>query len=182
VLVPAEHEVDARTLEALERVTGVVDDVALTPRAGHGQQMVVHDEDLEVGGRRELLLDPPVAAAPDLAVVDVRRGRVDGDDRDAVDVEHRAALAEQLLEVDEADVPGVVVARDDDETVALEPVEVLPGLAVLPLEAGGGEVARADHDVGPEVVDLGDRALHELGHEVRVAAVDVRDVRDREAP
>ena len=75
-----EDEVDARALEALDRVAGVVDDVALAPGARHGQQMVVEDEDAQVGRLRELLLDPAVAAAADLAVVEVGLRRVDRDD------------------------------------------------------------------------------------------------------
>ena len=78
---PAEDEVDARALEALERVARVVDDVPLAARARHRQQVVVEDEDAQVGLGRELLLDPPVAAAADLPVVEVGLGRVDGDDR-----------------------------------------------------------------------------------------------------
>ena len=45
---------------------------------------MVQHEDLSRTPRGELLLDPAVAAAPDLAVVEVRLGRVDGDDRDPV--------------------------------------------------------------------------------------------------
>ena len=111
MLVPGEHEIDARPLEALERVAGIVDDVPLTAGARHRQQMVVDDEDAQVGGVRELLLDPAVAAAADLPVVEVGLGRVDRDERDAVLAQHRATVAEELLEVDVADVARVVVAR-----------------------------------------------------------------------
>ena len=79
-----EHEIDACALQALDRVAGVVDDVALAPGAGDRQQMVVQHEDLEVGFLAELLLDPAVAPAADLAVVKVRLGRVDRDDGHAV--------------------------------------------------------------------------------------------------
>ena len=68
------------------------------------------DEDPQVRLlRAEALLDPAVAAAADRAVVHVGLRRVDRDDRDAVAVEVAAALAEQLLEVDVADVARVVV-------------------------------------------------------------------------
>ena len=100
---------------------GVVDDVALAPGARHRQQVVVEHEDLELRRLRgELLLDPAVATASDLTVVEVGLGRVDRDDGDAVLAEHRVALAEELLEVDVADVARVVVARDDDERVAVD--------------------------------------------------------------
>ena len=61
-------------------------------------------EDPQVGRRRELLLDPRIAAAPDLTVVEVGLARVDRDDRDAFAVQHRIALPEQLFEVDVADI------------------------------------------------------------------------------
>ena len=86
VLVAGEHEVDADVLEHLERVAGVVDDVPLPARPRHRQQVVVEDEDAEVGVLGELLLDPLVAAAADDAVVEVGLGRVDRDDGDAVHV------------------------------------------------------------------------------------------------
>ena len=49
VLVAGEDEVDAGALQALDRVAGVVDDVALAARARDRQQVVVQDEDLQVG-------------------------------------------------------------------------------------------------------------------------------------
>ena len=124
-----EHEVDAGALQALERVARVVDDVALAAGARHRQQVVVQDEDAQVGRVGELLLDPAVAAAADLPVVEVGLGRVDRDDRDAVRAQHRAAVAEELLEVDVADVARVVVAGDDDDRLALDLVEVAPSRA-----------------------------------------------------
>ena len=54
---------------------------------------MVEDEDPE-GGRLapERLLDPGVAAAADLPVVEIRLGGVHRDDRDSALVEHRVAL------------------------------------------------------------------------------------------
>jgi hypothetical protein len=75
-----------------------------------------------------------------------------------------------------------VVPRDDDERLALDPVEVRLRLAVLLLEPEGRQVARADDDVGLEVVDLGDGALEQVREEVRTAAVEIRDLRDGERP
>jgi hypothetical protein len=103
--------------------------------------MVVENEDPEVGRLGKLLLDPPVAAAPDLAVVEVRLRRIDGDDRDAVRVHDRVALAELLLEMHVADVPGIVVSGDDDEPVALDAVEVLLRVGILLAEAERGQIA-----------------------------------------
>ena len=174
VLVAGEDEVDADVLEHLERVAGVVDDVALPPGARHGQQVVVEDEDAEVGGLGELLLDPRVAAAADDAVVEVGLGRVDGDDGDAVHVQRAPALAEELLEVDVADVPRVVVPGTTTTLLALDALEVRLGLRVLLLEAERRQVARADDDVRLELVDLHDRAVGEVRHEVRRAAVEIR--------
>ena len=107
----------------------------------------MQDEDAKARLVGELLLDPPVAPAADLAVVEVRLRRVDRDDGDAVLPQHRVPVAEQLLEVDVADVPRVVVARDHDQRVAVDAVEVLPRQRVLVPEAEGRQVARADDDV-----------------------------------
>ena len=106
--------------------------------------------------------------------------RVDRDDGHAAHLQHGVALAEELLEVDVADVAGVVVAGDDDERLALDPVEVGARLRELRLEAERRQVAAADDEIGPPVVDLRDRALEQRGDEVRTPAVDVGDVRDPE--
>ncbi len=166
-------------MQAFDHVARVVDDVALPPGARNRQQMVVEDEDTELGRLGELLLDPPVAAATDLAVVEVRLGRVDGDDRDPVLAQDGVAAPEQLLEVRVADVSRVVIAGDDDERLAVDPIEVPLRLGVLLLESVRGQVAGADDDLGLQLVDLRDRALHQVGHEVPVAAVDVGEVGDR---
>ena len=88
MLVPGEDEVDPGALQALEAVAGVVDDVALAAGPRDRQQVVVQDEDLQLGLlgllASELLLDPPVAPAADLTVVEVGLGRIDGDDGDTV--------------------------------------------------------------------------------------------------
>ena len=120
-------------LQALDRVARVVDDVALAAGARDRQQVMVQDEDPQVGvGLGELLLDPAVAAAADLAVVEVGLGRVDRDDGDPLTPDDRVACAEQLLEMDVADVARVVVAGDDDHGVALDPVEIAPSPARTP--------------------------------------------------
>src|SRR5262245_39530777 len=178
VLVPGQHEVDSGALQCLDRVARVVHHVALAAGPRHGQQVVVEDEDAQPRVVVELLLDPPVAAAADLAVVEVGLRRVDGDDRHRVLAEHGVALAEELLEVDVADVPRVVVPRHDHELLALDPVEVLPGELVLVAEPERRQVAGADHDVRPELVDLADRPLEQVGLEVGLAAVEVGDVGD----
>ncbi len=179
--MPGEDEVDAGALEALDRVAGVVDHVPLAAGARHRQQMVVADEDPQPGvALRELLLDPAVAAAPDLAVVEVGLGRVDRDDGRRADPQDRVPVAEELLEVDVADVARVVVARDHDHRLALDLVQVAARLLVLVLEAERRQVARADDDVRLQVVDLADRPLEQPRHEVLAAAVQVGQVRDRE--
>ena len=138
-------------------------------------------EDAEVGRLRcELLLDPAVAPASDLPVVEIGLGRVDRHDRRAGPAQHRVALAEELLEVDVADVARVVVAGDHDERLALDPVEVALRGRVLLLEPERRQIARADDDVGLQIVDLGDRSLHQVGDEMRRAAVQVRQLGDRQ--
>src|SRR5919204_407983 len=114
MLVPGKHKPDTRALEALDGVARVVDDVPLAARPRHGEQMMVQDEDPQIGVLvRELLLDPAVPAPPDLTVVEIRLAGIDGDDGDTTLPEDRVAIAEELLEVDVADVPRVVVTRDD---------------------------------------------------------------------
>ena len=75
--------------------------------------------------------------------------------------------------MDVADVPRVVVPRDDDERVAVDLVEILARELVLVLEAEGRQIARADDDVRPELVDLRDRPFEERILEVRAAAGEV---------
>ena len=99
VLVAGEHEVDMRALEALDRIAGVVDDVPLAipsraPAGGGGAQRRWRPSP---AGR--VLLDPAVAAAADVAVVESELARVDRDDRHVVDAEDRVAVAEEVLEV-----------------------------------------------------------------------------------
>ena len=81
-------------------------------------------------------------------MVEVGLGRVDGDDGRRADPQHRVPVAEELLEVDVADVAGVVVAGDHDHRLALDLVEVAARLLVLVLEAERRQVAGADDDVG----------------------------------
>src|SRR5947207_6694306 len=111
-------EIDAGALQAFDRVAGVVDDVSLTSRAWHRQQVVVADEDPQVRRGSEALLDPRVTATSDLAVIQVRLRRVDGDDRHAADPSDRVPVADELLEVDVADVARVLVPRDHHEGLA----------------------------------------------------------------
>ena len=84
VLVPGEDEVARRRAAGTRARRRRRRRVALAAGAGHRQQVVVEHEDAQVGGLGELLLDPAVAAAADLPVVEIGLGRVDGDDRDAV--------------------------------------------------------------------------------------------------
>ena len=71
--------------------------------------------------------------------------------------------------------PGI-----DDERLALDLVEVLARQLVLVLEAERRQIAGADHDVGLQLVDLGDRALEQVRLEVLLAAMQIGEVRDRE--
>ena len=100
--------------------------------------------------------------------------------RGPADVEHRVPLAEQLLEVDVADVARVVVAGDHDHRLALDAVEVLARERVLVLEAVRGEVARDHDDVGLHLVHLGDRALEVLREEELRPAMEVGELDDPE--
>src|SRR5206468_10519303 len=176
-----EHESYARPLQALDRVTCVVHDVPFASGARHREQVMVEDEDLEVGRLLyELFLDPAVATAPDLAVVEVRLARVDGDDRDAGLPQDRVPFAEELLEVDVADVPRVVVSGNDHDRITVDAIDVFTGGEVLVPEPEGRQISRADDDVRLQLVDLGDRALEQAGLEIRAPAVQIGDLRDPE--
>ena len=94
--------------------------------------------------------------------------------------QHRVALAEELLEVDVPDVARVVVAGDDDQRVAVEPVEVLARNLVLVLEAERRQVAGAHDHVRAQVVDLADRPFQQVRLEVRPSAMEIGDVGDPE--
>ena len=142
--------------------------------------MVVHDEDPQIGVIGELLLDPAVATAADLPVVEIGLRRVDGDDGDIAEPKHGIAIAEELLEMDVADVPRIVVPRDHDERLALDPVEVAAGRRVLLLEPEGCQIAGADDDVGFQVVDLGNRPFHQVRNEMRRTAMKIREMGDRQ--
>jgi len=54
-----------------EHVSCIEDLISLATRAGNRHQVVVADEDAQVGRRREALLDPAVAPTADLAVIEV---------------------------------------------------------------------------------------------------------------
>ena len=58
VLVARQHQVDLELGEQGEHVARVPHRVALPAGAGHGHQVVVEDEDLEVGLAGELVADP----------------------------------------------------------------------------------------------------------------------------
>ena len=110
------------------------------------------DEDAQVGVAGEALLDPAVVLAPDLALVEVGLGRVDGDERHveaaAPDAQARVPSAECVLEVDVADVARVVVAGHADDLLAASAESsslsdrILVGVAVV------GQVAGHDDEVG----------------------------------
>jgi hypothetical protein len=112
-------------------------------------------------------------------VIEIRFGRVHGDDGGRPDPEHRVAVAEELLEVHVAHVARVVVSRDHHHRLTPDPVEVAARLLVFVLEAERGQIARADDDVRLEIVDLGDRPLQQTRHEILPAAVQIGQVRDR---
>ena len=140
----------------------------------------MEDEHPQVRRSGERLLDHPVAAAADLAVVEVGLARVDRDDRRPADVEHRVPVAEEILEVDVADVARVVVARDHDHRLAVDAVQVLARERVLVLEAVRGEVAGDHDDVRLHLVHLGDRALEVLREEELLPAMQVGELDDAE--
>src|SRR4029079_7305954 len=93
-------------------------------------------------------------------------------------VAHPAARTEQLLEVQVADVSGVVVAGDGGER-RLDAIEVRDrDLVFLPIPLVR-EIAGAQHQVGLELVQLDDHTVHQVRNEEWGANVQVGDVGDR---
>jgi hypothetical protein len=178
VLVAAQHQVDATFREHAQQVAGVGHDVALPPGPGHRHQVVVYRHDLERDGIGEALLDPAVLLAPDAPAVEVGFGRIDPDQMHSVELDLRAAAAEQGLEVDLTDVAGVVVARDDQHPLALDPVEQRAGPLELIEQAHVRQVPRDRDDVGRERVDLFEHRLGERGAVVDRAEVQIGDLSD----
>ena len=114
---------------------------------------------------------------PRMWVHDIDNVRIVG--VDVVDVVPHIRGPIRILEVEVADIPRVVVARDREQR-SLDPVGVRePGLVLGP-EPIGREVAGDDDHVRLELVQLGDHPVHEVGHEVRGSDVRVRDVGDRD--
>ena len=99
-----EHEVDLELAQDGHEVAGVAEVVDVAPGAGHGEDVVVDDDDPRpLGPAAQLGVDPAVVLAPDLALVEVGLGRVDGDDLGEAlgdgDGRDRVAGAEEVLEV-----------------------------------------------------------------------------------
>jgi hypothetical protein len=85
---------------------------------------------------------------------------------------------EEPLEVNVADVSGVVVAGDDHDVLALDAIDVRCGLLELLPVTRVGEVP-GDHDSRRvQAVYLDYRPVQELGDKSRIAAVDVAYLAD----
>ena len=130
-------------------------------------------------GTGELLADPVVALAADLPLVEVGLGGVRSHDPHALDVVHPVPRAHEILEVEVADVAGVVVAgdRQDRRLDALPVGDPVLVLLAVPLVR---QVAGADDHVRRELVELGDDTVHQVRHEVGRADVRIGDVGDRD--
>src|SRR3712207_9495281 len=85
----------------------------------------------------------------------------------------RSALPEEPLEVDVADVPGVVVAGDHHDVLALDPIYVLGGLLELFPVPRVREVPCDHYHPRVHTVYLDDRAVEKLGDKARVTAVNI---------
>jgi hypothetical protein len=166
VPVSREDEVDAASAQQREHVASVEHLVPFAPGAGHGNEVVVADEDAQVGLAGETLLDPGVVLAADLPLVDVGLRGVDRDERDgeAAAVEPLAGVprAEGVLVVEVADVAGVVVAGDAHDVRTGQGRELAPGDRVLVGVAVVGEIAGDDHEVRLGPVHLGDRGAEQF--------------------
>src|SRR5437588_7662526 len=198
VLVPGEHHVDLELGHESQDVARVPHRVAFSARARYRHQVVVEDEDFEVGRMGVLLSDPRVPLASDLALGQVGLGGVHGHHLHverrsrAVAVEHEAQHAVALLghvartegvaEVQVPDVLGVVVAGDDEgvELGFEEGLDEALGGAELARVALGREIAADDDEVGVQGDGLLDGGVEELGVEVRGSAVQIGELGEDE--
>jgi hypothetical protein len=178
VAVTGEHHVDPQLAQEGHHIAGVAETVAVAPGAGHGEDVVVDDEDPRASiPASELGVDPAIVLAPNLPLVEVGLRRVEGDQL-GLALWHRDRLgalagAEEVLEVAVANVPGVVIAHDDDNVGALEPVEVAAHLLELVSIALGGQIAGDGDQVGGQRVGLLDGGDQQIGFEEPRADVDV---------
>src|ERR671923_213925 len=142
-----------------------------------------------MGPSRELLRDPVVVLAAHVAVIEIGLRGIDAHDREprgaqalgTIPVEALAvageALAEQPLEVNVADVTGIMVARDHEHRW-LEAREPAGCLLEFPVVTSGGEGSGDHDDVGLHTVDFLHYRLHGLGVEGQLSAVDIAYLRD----
>jgi hypothetical protein len=180
--VAGEDEVDPAPAQEREDVARVEHLVSLAAGSRDWHQVVVADEDAQVGLTGEALLDPAVVLAPDLAFVEVGLGGIDGDECDLEPLEEaraRVAGAEGVLEVQVPDIAGVVVARHADDQRARQRGELLLGERILVGVALVGQVASDDDEVGLGRVDLLDRGAEKPLAKAAAADVDVGELRDQ---
>src|SRR3990170_1778749 len=179
VLVAREHHVDPGRDQLLEQVAGVHHGAAFAPGAWDRKQVVMQDEYLQVRLDLEPLVEPLVALAPDLALVDVGLARIHANYAYTLDFHVPTSGADQLLEVQVADVARIVVAGDRVHR-RLDPLGVRdPVLELLPV-ALVRQVAAADDHVRRQLVQLHDDPVHQVRDEVGGADVRVGDVGDRD--
>jgi len=145
--------------------------------------VVVTHEDAKIRGPGEALRDPPVVLTPDLTLVEVGLGRVDGDERDLEPVEleppSRVSPSEGVLEQEITDVPCVVVPRDAHDVGTLDRAKLLAGKRVLIGKTVVGEVTGDDDEVRFGCVDLLDRRRQKLTPIAAPTDMDVRDLCDQ---
>jgi hypothetical protein len=80
--VVGEHEIDPQRRSTESTSPASSGWLRSSSRARDRHQVVVTGEDAQVGSARESLLDPRLVLATDLALVDVRLGRVHRHERD----------------------------------------------------------------------------------------------------
>jgi hypothetical protein len=149
--------------------------------------VVVDDDDPRpLGPVAQRGVDPAVVLAPDLALVEVGLGGVDGDDLGEAlgggDGRDRVAGAEEVLEVPVAHVAGVVVAHRDDHVRARELIQEAPALLELAAIALHREIAGDHHQIRRELVGLLYGGAQQAGAEQSLADVQVGHLDDLHVP
>jgi hypothetical protein len=181
--VPREDEIDAALAQQREHVAGIEDLIAFASGAGDGDEVVVADEDPQVGLTGEPFLDPAVVLTADLALIQIRLRRVDRDQRHlraaAVEPQARVAGAEGVFVAEVADVTRVMVSGHAHDPRTRQRGELPRGERVLIRVAVVCEVAGDHGQIGLALVHLFDRGAEQLFAVATAAHVNVRELRDQ---
>jgi hypothetical protein len=145
--------------------------------------VVVTHEHAQVSGGRESVLDPRVVLATDLALVDVRLGRVHRHQSEIGTTRAQAQPhvpgAEDPLELQIPDMARVVIAGNQHESFTRKRGQPLPSQLVLVRVALVGHVTGDYDEIRPRSVDLLDSRAQQRVLMAGAANVEIGQLRDQ---